>query len=154
MFGLQSYILSLLLFTIFHTQTPPCTHAHHRPDSDIMRMCRSIPVQIVRHFLLKRCLISDPHRAHHNATTITKILTMPSKNLHNNLHPTTSPQMPQPQPTTSTSSPQPLQPLPILQCLHHKCHSASSTSQQPLQTALTTVNSLDAHHSLKGCWGG
>ena len=132
-----------------------CKQAHHEPESDVMRICCSVPIQTAHHFLFERrarnqlsihlrpspCSSQcyNAHRDHYK-----RLLKFPN----NHLRPTSSLQTPQPQPTTSLYSLQSLQPLLMLQHLHHKRHSPSSTSQQPLQTTPTTVSSLDAHHSL------
>ena len=75
----------------------------------------------------------------HLRTSLHSLQTL-SKNPHNNLHLVSLPHSPHPLQSPQYKSPQPLL---TLQRLHHKLHSVSSTSQQPLQTAPTTVNSLD-----------
>ena len=79
--GLQSPILSVILLP-FISQTNPTMHAHHRPDSDVMGICCSVPVQTTLHFLFKRRAINQPtphlrpsprspqcYNLHHNSHT-------------------------------------------------------------------------------------
>jgi len=138
--------ISLLPFIshIKHTSM----HARSGYSRSVMR--RSNLAHLHKHAisLFKRHAINQPTR--HLTTLITTLqrspwsLQTPSKNPHNNLRSVSSPR-----------SPHPLQ-SPHYNCLNHSQRfntfttnaSASSTSQQPLQTASTTVSSLDAHHSL------